>query len=67
MVDDKINNWIRKEGLGLFNLLDDEFIIDEILCYLDTHHLMKLSMVSKIFYLFATHEEIVSIFIKFFF
>jgi hypothetical protein len=51
----------RKEGLGpFFALLDDDDLV-ELLEHLDVDELRTMSKVSRIFYMFSSHEELVKI------
>ncbi|EGC32552.1 hypothetical protein DICPUDRAFT_17195, partial [Dictyostelium purpureum] len=48
----------RKNGLGLFNVFEDNFILDSILDLLDEKTLSQvISLVSKSFYIYVQEEE----------
>lgn len=50
---------IRQRGLGpYFNLLDDELLLD-LLEFCEKDELLALCRVSHVFYIFASHEELV--------
>ena len=55
---EKITPAKRKEGLGIFSLFDDDDLI-EVLEYLGVDELRTMSRLSRIFYMFASHEELV--------
>jgi hypothetical protein len=56
---DRITPAKRREGLGpLFALLDDDDLV-ELLEHLHVDSLRTISTVSRIFYMFASHEELV--------
>jgi hypothetical protein len=55
----KVNNAKRMESLGLFHVLDDSDIMD-LLEFMDEKALLKLSLVSHLFYIFSDEEELVS-------
>ena len=51
---------IRNNGLGpFFGLLDDELLLD-FLEFCGAEELLTLSLVSHVFYIFTSHEELVS-------
>ncbi len=55
---ERITSVKRKEGLGIFAQLDDDDLI-ELLEYMGANELRCLSQLSKIFYMFTSHEELV--------
>lgn len=53
------NDGVRAASLGLFSLLEDEFILEFLEDWLGEKELLSLSRVSRFFYFFANLEELV--------
>lgn len=49
----------RKESLGLFSEMDDDEIIEEILCKLQPLDIIKMSTVSRFFWILSNHYLLV--------
>jgi hypothetical protein len=52
----------RRESMGMFHVLDDDDFLD-FLEFFDEKDLLKLSLVSHAFYIFAEEEQLVFYFL----